>query len=57
MWLCTISGLGLTFVSQVDDSDPVAGVDCRLVTVEASSVSQSKWNAFNSVLRLLLDFP
>lgn len=55
VWLCKIEGLGLTFVSPVDDSDPVAGVDCQKVVVEDSGASVSKWNAFNQVLRLLLE--
>jgi len=55
VWLCAIEGLGLEFVTDTDVSTPIAGVDCREVGIDEADSTVSQWNAFNQVLRLLLN--
>jgi len=47
--------MGLEFVTDTDVSTPIAGVDCRQVGIDEVDSSVSQWNAFNQVLRLVLD--
>jgi hypothetical protein len=36
-------------------SDPISATSCRQVSVDEAHVPNSKWNAFNQVLRILTE--
>lgn len=52
-WVCTADFPAITFVTDVDVSDPLAGVHCHEVLLPAGT-SKTGWRAFYQTLRILL---